>query len=235
MMADLAAENSNEKDQPSAIAADGPTLSLSGKTDLLDRRLAIIKDARFPFIEKMFLTIRAMIEHEDSLINYRSTWFISLNSFLFGSLSLLGTSTVWTTQENQSNPELSVQAYALGVLFSIVGLISCASTYISVKAGYNAIRALEKQWTYSYEPTINGFSTGQKHHLDEKKRIRSPTGELLAYDPEAVLPYIIGGGPFKRSVGRGKFSSYGVIGAVAFLWFVVVIYSSWTVWTYYYA
>jgi hypothetical protein len=195
-------------------------------SQLFERRMSIIKQTeRFAPVERIYLILRGMIEHEDNLINNRNTWFISLNSFLFGSISLLMTSNVWIAPAGTKSVSLSVESLILAMLFSLVGLISCYSTYISVRAAYNAIRALEKHWTYSFEPTIYGFSTGKKHHLDEDMRFTSASNEKLAYDPIVIFPFIVGGGPFKKSVYRGKVSSFGVIAGVAFLWFVVSIYS----------
>lgn len=199
---------------------------------LFMRRLAIMGEQEFTSIEKIYKIIRGMIEHEDNLINFRTSWFISLNSFLFGSISLVLTSTIWIRGETGQSPEPSLESFALGFLFSIVGLISCISTFISVGAAYNAIRALEKHWTYSFEPTVNGFSNGTKHHLDESKRVVSATGEKLAYDPEVVLPFVVGGGPFKKSVFRGKFSCFGVIWSVALLWASVLAYCAWRILTF---
>jgi hypothetical protein len=211
-----------------AASSRATAASAADRLPSFDDRLRIMNDERFPAVEKMFLAIRGMIEHEDQLINYRNSWFISLNSFLFGSVSLIGTSSVWASMNSAERVVLPFESSALCALFAFVGLISCVSTLVSVRAAYNAIRALEKHWTYSYEPTVAGFSTGRKHHLDDRKRVTSSTGELLAYDPEVIFPFIVGGGPFKRSVVRGKVASYGVVVSVALLWSTVFGYCGWS-------
>lgn len=77
---------------------------------------------------------REKVTHEDSLINFRTSWFVTLQSFLFISFSLTA-----------GNVE-GLGGLLLAIILSYVGINVCKTTLIGVKAASQAIDITWKQW-----------------------------------------------------------------------------------------
>jgi hypothetical protein len=127
----------------------------------------------------MFREIRNYIEHEDNIINARTTWFMTFNSFLFGGFSLV------IVGMTAKQPELELQQLRaiIVLLFSAIGVALAVTTNLSVRAAYSAIRKLRIFWSTHYEP------------LD------------LSLAAVPIFPHIIGGGPNERVALKGRILS----------------------------
>lgn len=77
---------------------------------------------------------REKVTHEDSLINFRTSWFVTLQSFLFISFSL--------TAGNVKG----LGGLLLTIILSYVGINVCKTTLIGVQAASQAIDITWKQW-----------------------------------------------------------------------------------------
>lgn len=127
----------------------------------------------------MFREIRKYIEHEDNIINARTTWFMTFNSFMFGGFSLV---VVGMAEQSASEETKQLQAIIV-LLFSVIGVALAVTTNLSVRAAYSAIRKLRIFWTTHYEP------------LD------------LSLAAVPFFPHIIGGGPNERVALKGRILS----------------------------
>ena len=81
-------------------------------------------------------TIRAMIEHENHLVNYRLTWLITLQGLLFAALGF-----AWDKRD----------AWQIIVVFCVMGIFSAVSCLVSLSYTQRAIYQLEKWWK-NYKP-----------------------------------------------------------------------------------
>jgi hypothetical protein len=151
---------------------------------------------------EVFNLIRTYIQHEDDLINQRTVWFLTLNSFLFATLGLLSTATDDQTIFSEREIRLFV------CMIGSVGIAACFTTFLSVRAAYTAIKALKSLWVDKYEPEAIDFEGKETRSGDNVER----------HDPRMILPYIKGGGPYTRNAPLGRVASYGLQLVIAIAW-----------------
>lgn len=144
---------------------------------------------------------RSYLEHEDNLVNHRTTWFIQLHSFLIASYGLIFSSLV----SIKLNPNienlgasylLSGLASAVLVAITVIGLISAKTTRKSVIAAIKAIRELENDWDtllqdvakmqfargHKLYPSLPGLSGGgRRKSWQDGKRLASRLPDTLSY------------------------------------------------------
>ncbi len=145
---------------------------------------------------------RSYLEHEDNLVNHRTTWFIQLHSFLIASYGLIFSSLV-TIKLDRSIENVAASYFLAGlaaavlVAITIIGLISAKTTQKSVIAAVKAIRELENDWDalllgvagpqfargHKLYPSLPGLSGGGR-----KKSWRD--GKSLAVRLPATLSYL---------------------------------------------
>jgi hypothetical protein len=89
--------------------------------------------------------IRLYIQHEDGLINIRTTWFLTINGFLYAALAI----TVAAEVQNGLSPVSTAFAQ---LVIAVVGVTVSITTSQSVSAAYGAIKELKNFWTTYYEP-----------------------------------------------------------------------------------
>ncbi len=90
--------------------------------------------------EKYASAIRAMIQHEDTLINHRLTWFLVFQGFLFTALGI-----VWQgVFSNGIKPDLFL--IGITVMIAIVGSLSALATKQGVNSAVEAILKLHEKW-----------------------------------------------------------------------------------------
>jgi hypothetical protein len=114
-------------------------------------------------------TIRGLWQHEDLIANHRLTWFNATQGLLFAAMALV----------------VNHSASSLQPMIVLVGLGSCALTFLSLELGARAKAELRKWWNDhkgdDYEgPDIVGFYVGP--------------GSWLGYlAPSNLLPLLFGG------------------------------------------
>jgi hypothetical protein len=154
---------------------------------------------------EVFRLYREKVAHEDILINFRTSWFVALQAFLFSAFALsLG-------RNGHYIPVLPA------FLFSLVGLFSCVATYISVIAADRAIGKTCKKWTDQY--------------FDEENGRYLAKGVRDIVDPMGILPPVRGGGSDGRIHRMGAFLSKGLPIGLSLFWSVlgclVVLFLFW--------
>lgn len=84
---------------------------------------------------EIFKLYREKITHEDALVNFRTSWFATLQAFLFTSFALA----------SGRIDELSGLFFS--TILSVVGMTVCYTTYVSVSAAHKAIDKSTKRST----------------------------------------------------------------------------------------
>ena len=168
----------------------------------------------------IFSIFRSYIEHEDSLINQRMTWLLTLNSFIFASISLL-IDNLFDDNLFFSSPHISaVKYFVIGL--AVIGGISSIFTFFSVSAAFNSIRAIKDIWIAKYE--FPSFSSNDNiYELTDTKVINNMIC-MQRYDRNVALPYIKGGGPRKKTTFYGKLISMSFITGIGLFWSLTIIY-----------
>lgn len=163
---------------------------------------------------EIFQLFRSYANHEDSLINTRLSWFLTLNSFIFASISLLMSS------KNTYFSEFLVMSFIIGL--SIIGLISAATAYYSVSAAFSAIKSIKDLWIAKYEiSSINSMDILDPN-LDNN--IKKDIEKNRRYDPYFALPYMKGGGPRYGIAAYGRIIPVALIVVIGFFWLLTIIF-----------
>jgi hypothetical protein len=94
----------------------------------------VFDDAKFNRVIEIYKVHRARIVHEDHLINWRTTWFIAMQSVFVLSISIFA--------GNLSGIQLNL----LASILAFAGYAVCATTFISVRAAQITIRDIVDEW-----------------------------------------------------------------------------------------
>jgi hypothetical protein len=95
-------------------------------------------------IEKRWRIARELIAHEDSLVNHRLGWFLTLQAFLFAGLGVGANALV-----NGSDKGYGLLAHSLMLLMCLTGVWSYFLTRPGLRAARRQVRAVEFWW-YEY-------------------------------------------------------------------------------------
>ncbi|MEM9212637.1 MAG: hypothetical protein AAGA63_14235 [Pseudomonadota bacterium] len=83
---------------------------------------------------EIYKLYREKVTHEDTLINFRTSWFATLQAFLFTSFALAST----------RFEMLSGLLFA--IMLAFVGMTVCYTTFVSVQAAHKAIGKTTDRW-----------------------------------------------------------------------------------------
>lgn len=147
---------------------------------------------------EIFELLRKYLEHEDNLVNQRTTWFLQLNSFLFASVALIFSS--------EATPEvLDAKASTLFVrLICLVGATSSVVTLLGVWAAYASTKALKDVWVDKYEPRCKDLGISESHRKVDEFDFEAIKRTKFRNDPTRPLPYMKGGGGRYRIASKGR-------------------------------
>lgn len=90
------------------------------------------------------------IDHEDTLIHYRTQWSLTLQGFLFAAFSLVVASDEFARLSNKPHVAQEIMADFL-FLVAIAGAISAAATTRGITAALDALKLLKKHWETTYD------------------------------------------------------------------------------------
>jgi hypothetical protein len=101
---------------------------------------------------KLFEIYRDYAKHEDSLSNFRVTWFLAVQGLLFGGYAVLNQARLIggpPVSMGVSNAigNLQSPAVLLTLLLALFGLFAAHRSYVSVKAAISAVQSLNAKWT----------------------------------------------------------------------------------------
>ena len=162
------------------------------------------------FYLDIFSALRTYIEHEDGLIQSRTSWFINLNALLFTSLAIL-LSAIST---------ISVLSLSFAVLLSIVGGMVSLTTHSSVVAANDSMRQVRRLWRDTYEPNVQEVLLQRKTYVFKKGEERP-----IGFKHSQYLPFLTGGGPGEKITARGRMSSLWLPRIIGLIWVVILVTS----------
>ena len=149
---------------------------------------------------EIYKLYREKVVHEDTLVNFRTSWFIALQAFLFSALA-------FSIGRNDGQIPISST-----FMLSLLGLVVSGFTLASVWAANRAIDKTADKWKDGYKDP--------KNDRELKKGVRD------IIDPMGLLPAIKGGGGDGRIALLGSLLSVGLPTIVAIYWLVFLMASS---------
>lgn len=109
-------------------------------------------------LERRYALIRGQIEHEDSLISQRLSWFVASQSFMFTAYAI-----VVSNMSASRSAWVSAQMHRLVVVVPVAAVLTCVLSFASIIAGLLAIRNLHHGYRRLFEtvrsdlPPIQGY------------------------------------------------------------------------------
>lgn len=174
------------------------------------------------------------IQCENQLVNQRTTWFITLNSFLFASIALV-------VSANDGGGDLvfrDVWIVSFGLVISIVGLASSFAAHKSIEAAFNAVKALKDYWVDRWEPNFlesemsemrpHFVTTSSKKESSASPRKAKSTNEEhpSRHDSRAILPFLKGGGPGHQTAERGRSFVLSLVKLIGGVWVLFIAFGA---------
>jgi hypothetical protein len=178
---------------------------LGVRKDIQQQNIAAFKNAGSETLE-VYSLLREYIQHEDNLINHRTTWFLTLNSFLFAIVGILAN----VSEEPKLFRPSEVLLFL--IMISTIGIVVSATSGMSVYAAYNSIKALKAIWVDKYEPEAIDFGGKATGSLLDR-----PDNELR-FDPKMIFPYVKGGGGNRLNARRGRVIAYSLFWWIGLCW-----------------
>lgn len=84
--------------------------------------------------------VRSLIEHEDELINQRTTWLLSVNAFLFTSFFL--------SHKSDTTPDLAQLSTWLSLIIPLAGVSMSYAIMTGIVAAVNQLKRTENWWLW---------------------------------------------------------------------------------------
>ena len=161
--------------------------------------------------ERVYRIFREYLQHEDHLINHRTTWLITIQSFLWATfgfsyqkkyevLERITNTTVGVKDFSQQTKEFDLSM----IILIVVGFLTAFLAIFSIWAAANAILHLAKEWEGSkmnnpdvqYLPVITGggYPTARKYGILVSKCL--PLTFCILW----VLTYVLLFTPFRQAI-----------------------------------
>ena len=138
---------------------------------------------------------REKVVHEDTLINWRTTWFVTLQAFIFTAFSL-------------SQDRLGELQDFVNLSFCILGILISIASFVSITAAKSAINKTVGKWRFRYSD-----QDGRLLHRGVRDLI----------DPAGLLPAIKGAGSSDYIAFRGNVFSFLVPLIIGVFWVVLMV------------
>jgi hypothetical protein len=166
-------------------------------------------------IEELYLLYRDYIKHENVLINYRTTWLITIQAFLittFGFSYQKRFEVISSIIRDENNKIIDIQGnlpilqdtlhqYGLFIIFlSVIGIATSFFAFLSINAAIRSIKAVRDKWHH-----ISGYISS------------------INYTIIGHLPTITGGGDKFAYQNGKKISQFLPIFFILF-WFMVALF-----------
>jgi hypothetical protein len=127
---------------------------------------------------------REYVQHEDDLINHRSTWHNTIQGLLFTALAF---ALQWNP-ETAGNPHAALLQKTLTILLPLLGIGNAWAGYLSIRAATKALDALNEKWTKIGET----YSDESKHSLPQLTGAGSEWAIKYGKAPAFLIPILIG-------------------------------------------
>jgi hypothetical protein len=127
---------------------------------------------------------REYVQHEDDLINHRSTWHNTIQGLLFTALAF---ALQWKP-ETADNPHAALLQKTLTILLPLLGIGNAWAGYLSIRAATKALDALNQKWTKICET----YSDESKHSLPPLTGAGDKWAIKWGKAPAFSIPLLIG-------------------------------------------
>lgn len=94
---------------------------------------------------ELYKLARAQIEHEDTLVSQRITWYLTLQGFLFTAVFLTAADLLDPTKAGMHSTGRLYLAIAIGLL-CVLGIGSSITRYLLIRAAYRQIEKVSGWW-----------------------------------------------------------------------------------------
>ena len=94
---------------------------------------------------ELYKLARAQIEHENTLVSQRITWYLTLQGFLFTAVFLTAANLVDPNKVGMDPRGRLYLAIAIGLL-CVLGIISSVACYLLIRAAYRQIDEVSGWW-----------------------------------------------------------------------------------------
>jgi hypothetical protein len=102
-------------------------------------------------IEEHYKIYRAYLEHEDDLLNHRSTWHITAQGFFFTALGVL---LQWKPDKNSVDDLQFLRGFVLWLL-PFLGMTVAVAAFSSITAAHAALNRLSDDWDLTIRPSYD--------------------------------------------------------------------------------
>jgi hypothetical protein len=121
--------------------------------------------------EEVYKLHRSCIEHEDNLVNQRTTWLITVQSFLIATFGLsyqkkfeVAEKLAFTGKDLTALGSIYDEYRVFMLVLACVGLITAIAAFFSVYAAVRALRSIRDSWLKSFptqpHPYLPGITGG---------------------------------------------------------------------------
>ena len=186
----------NNYDEPVEVEFENrPTISLEDGLEKLEEVLPERSIA-------IYNLYREKVTHEDTLVNWRTTWFVAFQAFLFTGFAL-------------SQGRFEALQWLINLGFALTGIAIAIASFISIVAAKEAVNHTVRKWRTEYkDPSGRHLARGVRDLID----------------PAGILPAIKGAGS-QGNVGlRGNVLSFFAPIFLSGLWVVIILFTAITVW-----
>lgn len=161
---------------------------------------------------EVFELLRRYVAHEDELVHQRTTWFLTLNSFLFASIALV-------LSAEAAPPYIAEwQVSLFFILVGIAGLTSSVTASYGIWAAYSSTKAIKDLWVDKYEPLSKDFNASTVRRQPDEDDFEDIKTIRFRNDPTRPLPYLKGGGGRYRIASRGRYVAISLPIVIGISW-----------------
>lgn len=160
-----------------------------------ERHIEYFKNFPSEQLDKLFILYRDYLKHEDVLINYRTTWLVSVQSFLiatFGFSYQKKFEVLAQAIEKSAVAKLEISIYLYDffmVLLIVIGVFTSVAAMRSVSAAVLAINELKEKWEAIIKyypplyhlPNITGGGNTTASAIGAGLALRLPRGFLISW------------------------------------------------------
>lgn len=160
--------------------------------DSFRKKYASYLGTDFKHSMEIYTAYREKVTHEDTLVNFRTSWFMGVQTILFPTYVL----TIRFTDKGPEN--------LLPIMVSLVGIVAALTSLVSILAARRAVNKTAEKWTHPYP--------------DKENERFVELGIRDIVDPHGLLPAIKGAGSSQLIAVCGNISSILLPVAVCFFW-----------------
>lgn len=166
---------------------------------------------------EVYNIVRAYIEHEDQLVNYRMTWLLAINGLLFAAFGWVLSKQIDNMTKVAQCIDTAPDKKAVHIYFLFVVILCLVGVFVSY-IGQQALDAAHDATSAIKEICVKAYASGELEIGYRKKHdvFRTNNGE--------ILPMVTGGGVKTRRDGVIR---YGMSATFIAAWIGIFMIACW--------